>query len=1162
MSEDPLTVYLNAVRRLAQREWYTRLAIRGGCVALLIAGLAIFVDYLFRWQDWRIRALAAASVLVCAAISWRRSARNLPRDAWSDVTVAQHIDQHYPQLESLISSGVAFRDLSSSSDTGSSRALSDSVVATAEKAVASFEPRDVIHYESGMRLKVLATAAVVIFLTVAALYPRHVRAGVTRLLMPWANVTWPQTVSLQFDQAPTLAAVGAEVEFVVSAAEGTLPDRVELLYEETGQNQSRQNQSPVLQRRPMIVDHGKARFRLANVTDEVRYRAVAGDDQQMEWRNLRLFPPLRLDKLQFEVVPPEYTGLRPTPVQPRMQVLAGSALRASGIANRDLAKVQLQIQSGSDTVIADGTIDGDRRERFQFPADVAGGWRMELSGVYGWILHDVHGLSETFPTKYHINIVEDQIPTVDFTHPQPDMWVAPSSVVVFQGSATDDICVTSIELRVGRDVDVYNVTVELAGGTLLETADGVAPSRVGVASLLVREVVEFETPFDLSSYADVDAGVTLFVVAAVRDCKGQEGSSILRRLHVVSPEELLARYSQRQSLIMSQVADTLRQQKRTLNDTKAALDGWQSTDRTSHVDRQVIDQLQSIEQQQRHVREVLTVGEESAVSKLHGLAIEMQQSRIDTGNLHGEVSRVAQQLTTTLADEFAVAESQLLNAIKGAEGVAAFVPPTSRKTEQVAGTSANADTADDTADVIGFLVDATATQWNIIASMEQLLGDLAHWEGFRQIGRELYDLKSRQEELAETTRILCGKTTSKRVRDLAESERNELSQIVEDQKELARHYDRVMANLCQNVQRSDFARDGSRQHVDNAVRLAESLGISSQMRDAGAHAEQNQLNEAVRDQLAAVQALHDLIDAVARPDDARRTLVPRVDDLRLIEGMAERQRRIYETAVNVEAERTANGGGATSVQIASIEQLVVQQRALIREVERLMPIVQALPVRMWTLSHAQLNMESAAVRLASFDTGPLAQEPLLEAADQLEMLQHSLAPVDGLEGLTSAERGEQRAFSSREAPPPGGAGAESELRLVVNLQSHLRHRTMRWQRTHADDSASSEALRERNELAQIQRELASMLQMLFETRDDVTQQRGGAISTEGSLDEPLDKSDATRATDEMSAQALDRSLDEALENAPEDLRDETDAETHVDVRDTPANVRVEREGRK
>src|SRR6185437_1860068 len=119
-----------------------------------------------------------------------------------------------------------------------------------------------------------------------------------------------------FTKAPRRIALGQPFEVeVVDEHKSRLPDEVRIHFRYEDESQTVE---------AMHFRNGVMIFRKEQVERPFSYRAEGGDDDSLEWLELKVVEPPLVDRMDVQLHFPEYTGWEPKKAEPHLRTLVGT----------------------------------------------------------------------------------------------------------------------------------------------------------------------------------------------------------------------------------------------------------------------------------------------------------------------------------------------------------------------------------------------------------------------------------------------------------------------------------------------------------------------------------------------------------------------------------------------------------------------------------------------------------------------------------------------------------------------------------------------------------------------------------------------------------------------------------------------------------------------
>lgn len=823
-----------------------RLALGHGisrCVATVLAAstLAMLGDYLFRFQDSGVRWLCLG--LVAAAAAWSVHKYLLPAIGFrpTDIEVARRIEREFPRLQERLSSGIAFLTQGEMAAEAGSVSLRRAVVTQASSDLEQIDPRACLDRQA-LRGPLAAVAALVLLgALLVALDTRSARLALARLFTPWGGAAWPRRNELALEVRVARVAIGQDFEAVIVDRNSRLPDQVEIQYWFDGEPASE------IRRESMRRLNQRMVHQLANVRRGFRVRAVGGDDSNMAWTKIEAVEPPRLAELSLRLVPPAYTGWPIETAGPIARAIAGTRAEIVATATSPLASIRLRQEGHPDPVDVSLELD-EPGTRATLAADSEHPWVLEQSGIFWLELTGRDGLSSRCDS-WETRVTSDQPPGVSLQSPSSLLAVTRDAVVRIDAIVKDDLAVRSVQLLHTSSTTSGEPPsrVELHRGP---EAVGDATGRTGrmpiptVVASEAGETVTVHHDWDLRELAALQPGMWVDFSLEATDYKPQTGQSSVRRLAIISGDQLEERLAQRRAGILEKLAEAMRAQQDARSQTKAIEIQVRENPR---MDPPVVDHLQSAELNQRLVQQHWSKDGEGLLPRIHELLAELAGNRLTRPESTGQLTGLLATLEELQRNELAAISFELVGVLNTARS-------------GVQASSADVAAPPELADG---LADAGRLQDQVIERLEELLGGFSRWDNYRRFSREIGRIRAQQQELHARTEETRPRTLSRTAEELAPDQRVGLKQLAEHQGDLARQFDRVVARMRQMQEELSGNDRVSSATLGQALELAEDRAIGRTMRDAGSSIESNRLGVATRGQTEVASHLDRMLDVLA-----------------------------------------------------------------------------------------------------------------------------------------------------------------------------------------------------------------------------------------------------------------------------------------------------------
>jgi hypothetical protein len=359
------------------------------------------------------------------------------------------------------------------------------------------------------------------------------------------------------------------------------------------------------------------------------------------------------------------------------------------------------------------------------------------------------------------------------------------------------------------------------------------------------------------------------------------------------------------------------------------------------------------------------------------------------------------------------------------------------------------------------LADARDHQDAVVSTLDELLEQMAKWETFRGIARDVRDLHDQQQQIASQTQATGERTIGKSRDSLTAEDQAELGRIAAKQEQLRDQLDRVQRKMDQMAERLGDTDAMGADSLREAVDGSRQSGTAELMQNAAASVRQNQVGQAETAERQAAEDLKQMLDTLE--NNTERDLARLVEKLRQAEAkISELQKRQLE---QLERTREAQTKEEAEERRRQLQHLTRQQKQLEQEAARLAQQLRRLRAEKASKSSASAagHMQQANQQLQAADgeQAEAEQQKVLEdlqramqetvqarreAEAQLAMEQ--LARIaDTLAGLHDRQRGlkDESARLDHEVQQRGGWARSqlATLRSTAESQQAVRSDTER-----------------------------------------------------------------------------------------------------------------------
>ena len=354
----------------------SRLRLGVACCAVasvgLLAGVLLgWLDYGFGFVDPGFRWIASFlfwGVWGVAVWSWIFP---LVRSAVTPLGVARRVEASFPQFNDGLASAIDFLQSDRHDRTAGSPSLRHCVIEDATRIASTLPIDTVVDRRPFGRALGRLCVALLPLVVILAISPEHVAIGVQRLAVPWRQAPWPQRHHLKFVDPPVRLAAGSDFEAKVIDEHGELPESVQIHYR--WQVDGRIETSS----RWMEPADNAFVIRREDVSRSFEFRAEGGDDQSMAWQRIDVVVPPEVSQWTLSAFPPPYSGLRDLTGDDIREVLIGTEMAVTGVADRPIQSARLVL--GLDetrSMERQEAEEGEGTSRFELPR---GEWTAETS---------------------------------------------------------------------------------------------------------------------------------------------------------------------------------------------------------------------------------------------------------------------------------------------------------------------------------------------------------------------------------------------------------------------------------------------------------------------------------------------------------------------------------------------------------------------------------------------------------------------------------------------------------------------------------------------------------------------------------------------------------------------------------------------------------------
>jgi hypothetical protein len=264
---------------------------------------------------------------------------------------------------------------------------------------------------AGCGLLVIAT------LLVTVMQPALLSGAVHMMLHPFSYLPSREVHLAIYPEQVTIAR-GTNLEVRVEAGERA-PRRVDLVVKRPEQQDKRYAMEP--------LEQGRFRYVFLKPQTSFSFQGLAGSSASLEG-TATVVPAPAIGKMSLHYLFPDYTGLaaRTQEGGGDIQALPGTQVRLSMQANVPLSKGRLHFADGSELPLhlQEQTLTGEIL--------------VMSEGSYSVEVEDTHGLKNTEPPWYSVQLTPDETPRVTLLHPENGQEIDETTVVDIRYEAEDD----------------------------------------------------------------------------------------------------------------------------------------------------------------------------------------------------------------------------------------------------------------------------------------------------------------------------------------------------------------------------------------------------------------------------------------------------------------------------------------------------------------------------------------------------------------------------------------------------------------------------------------------------------------------------------------------------------------------------------------------------
>ncbi len=807
----------------------------GRTAATVMAGAIILglVDYLIRYQDRGLRVLSTLGLVGILVWDCYRYLYGILSHRLSDAELARRVQCRYPELGDSLLSAVEFLRQPEDDPTAGSAALRRAVIAETTACSETLDFTAALDPRPSLRAALATLSLGLLAAGLIVLDPPACHVAIARLVNPFGSTAWPRNTYLQLRRPVDQVARGQPFEVEVIDPRGAkLPPEVRIHYRGAGAKGSVWEET---ERMRFLA--GAMVARRENVTRPFSYRVEGGDDQSMPWIGVKLVEPPLVESLTVQLTPPAYTGWPPHESDRQIRALLGTQIHFSGRSTRPLQSAVLAFQDGRRIT---AVLDDERR--FHLPGKAAA-LLVDRSQAYWFTLSDRDGSIRQDSDRWEIRALRDSPPSVTIEQPADDTFVTPQATLPLRILAKDDLALREVTLALSR-------SDRAASGESRVTIYRGPPRAVGA---MAGESRLLEYPWELTPL-DLRPGTEITFSAMASDYRPGVGKSGLRRVRVITAEELQNRIAAREGLVLAELAQVLHLQQDNRAQVAAPAARFEASGRLEQFD---VDHLQGATLNQRQIDRALTGRSEGVVRHIRVLLDDLDQNKVDSPDVRRRMQGLLAEIAQLQQRHLPQIGQGLTTAIKAAQ-VALADRAAAGGGEQPQKSPPPPDRLVATA-----LGSAVEHQDQVIAALAQMLGQLSQWDNYRRFYREVAEMVRQQEELARRTAVAARTTLAQEPKDLQPQQVADLKLLAREELELALRLEQLQEALRQAGQQMADSDPLAADTVADAAAEIQRRGISGAMRSTLANLQQNQMGQATQRQKQILQDLDEVLDILS-----------------------------------------------------------------------------------------------------------------------------------------------------------------------------------------------------------------------------------------------------------------------------------------------------------
>tara|TARA_B100000519_G_scaffold94447_1_gene82003 strand:- start:5473 stop:8604 length:3132 start_codon:yes stop_codon:yes gene_type:complete len=1000
-----LLMLAKRIRRLALLRAWAVLFV----VTVASSMLCLFLDYLVRWSNPIAPILGSGFVIMSTTWTFFRSVLPSMNSELSPFAMALHIERKHPGFGQRLSSAISL----SESDEMETRQFTNALLSRVNTELTEEVISGMVDMRRVRRsgISVLVFLFILIFLPV--IQPTVISIAAQRLISPWDAPNWPRRHALkpvgdsnQDNPTQFVVALGEDFTVQIEDKNGRLPKQIWVeVWKDSLHLSSIEAEVSFM---PNIAE-----VTLVNVREPFEFRISGGDDPGEQWYEVLVEIPPRVERIEFEIVAPEYTGLPPILSDGNLRILSGSQIVPSIEFSHAVDSAHIWFES----------TDLKRKVSLTDTDDVSGArqhlsdtqWQVDESGEY-WIEYvTIAGAKTSTRPQRVIATYDDQPPGINVTWPQSELDVGLTGAANLTIELRDDIHVKRAMLVFSLDEsdEFVQMTIPVAAlpnWTLEQAAD--------IHAGTFNQSQSIELLWDLSSIAGLYPGQRIAYHIVAEDIHGQVTESPTAYLRLVSSRQLIRSLQQKRVHLIESLRDLQLVQQDMISNTGTLMEQLDN-EQVAYADVSGI--LQSVELHQGDIKRACSLENGSVRMQIRRVVEQSDLNRLSNFAERKRLSGLLDQLDA-IHETHLVALSQLLSDL---------VDTTSSRTEL------------ESSEVQAQLARIYDLQTDAERDLENALSGYRSQLSYQQFTLGISELRQIQEGIGTDLRNYLGQQL---VGLSIAKER--IDQTARLQGDSAQELTQIVDNMKQWLIGESVSREDAR-FVADMLQVHSRWAISERMRQISRLIHGAGVQESLEQHELVMQYLEQMIDA----QGASTEIVRHETHSQLLAVSAEDMHAIYRDLKALHEATSMWDGEVNGIR----DELVFRQEAVLDAVTNIAGRDLRQSAVQFALSRLERNLSQALHNL----TVPNRLVAIKHQVIALELIEHMVHV------MTNSVSMQAQIANQTEVRVPGGESTEgealllSQVRLLIRLQADINQRV---DEAYGDGNSEDLTDQQRNEL--------------------------------------------------------------------------------------------------